>query len=127
MKIINNMERYYTSIEQSLHLHDLGLPQDTADMVYRNDYDVYTEENYICEIPEILPFEGDFLKNDVPCWSLGALLGVLEHPRCFQGDKPIYWFCGCFGKDNLYHEVEADNPVDSCYKMILELNKLELL
>ena len=118
-----------TDLSQSKVLSQI-LPHETADMCYKcieeDPYDVvlrpYSEwrEEY----------KGLLVNKEVdviPCWSLAALLGVLEHPRCFQGDKPIYWFCGCFGKDNLYHEVEADNPVDACYKMILELNKLKIL
>lgn len=101
------MERYYTSIEQSLHLHDLGLPQDTADMVYRNDYDVYTEENYICEIPEILPFEGDFLKNDVPCWSLGALLKLMPKGSHIEANKCYVVYNKPFS--------EANTIIDAAY------------
>ncbi len=119
----------YTDLEQSEKLSEF-LPLETADMCYKciedDPYDVVLRP--FSEWRE--EYKGLLVSKEadvIPCWSLAALLGVLEHPRCFQGDKPIYWFCGCFGKDNLYHEVEADNPVDACYKMILELNKLKIL
>lgn len=108
----------YTDLEQSKKLAEI-LPIESADMyrVFENNaetrvyYGKMPTAFFVCE----------------PCWSLAALLGVLEHPRCFQGDKPTYWFCGCFGKDKLYHEVEADNPVDACVAMIEKLNGLNLL
>jgi len=119
----------YTDLNQSKKLAEF-LPLESADQTW--------ECIAICganlDVPEELQYRhnGDMLFSchsgiGIPCWSLAALLGVLEHPRCFQGDKPIYWFCGCFGKDNLYHEVEADNPVDACVEMIIRLNKLNLL
>ncbi len=93
------------------------LSRETADMEWIND-----------GLGEPFPIPVERVNDDEePCWSLAALLSVLEHPRCFQGDKPMYWFCGCFGKDKLYHEMEADNPVDACVNMIIELNKLNLL
>ena len=111
----------YTDLQQSRKLAEI-LPIESADMYFEPSTGFCTEpsEVRVGDIKYAHP-------RSVPCWSLTALLSVLEHPRCFQGDKPIYWFCGCFSKDNLYHEVESDNPVDSCYKMILELNKLNLL
>lgn len=107
----------YTDIEQSKKLAKI-LPIESADMFYtslNSDYPWIWIDKHLMEV------------EDIPCWSLSALLGVLEHPRCFQGDKPTYWFCGCFGKDKLYHEVEADNPVDACVAMIEKLNELKLL
>jgi len=105
----------YTDIKQSLKLAEI-LPLESADMYYPTE--------------GALPKFGVALSLsilNILCWSLAALLSVLEHPRCFQGDKPTYWFCGCFGKDKLYYEVEADNPVDACYEMILKLNELKML
>ena len=103
----------YTDLEQSKKLAEI-LPLESADMWYP----LPCEEG-----DKPLLEQGGF--GSTPCWSLTALLSVLEHPRCFQGDKPIYWFCGCFDKDKLYHEVEADNPVDACVKMILRLEDLK--
>lgn len=113
----------YTDLEQSKKLAEI-LPIESADYHYID----------VVGYPERLrfyPYATSNRSNEdllfIPCWSLAALLGVLEHPRCFQGDKPIYWFCGCFGKDNLYHEVEADNPIDACVTMIEKLNELKML
>ena len=122
----------YTDISQSHKLAEI-LPLESADMYWQSNLNS-SDRQYLLDIGEEEHFNIEINfehcgigEYDIPAWSLAALLGVLEHPRCFQGDKPIYWFCGCFGKDNLYHEVEADNPVDVCYKMIIELHKLNLL
>jgi len=130
----------FTDLQQSRKLAEI-LPLESADMIYimyhngekpqngdANLSTVFESSEHRWYWIDIIDESWDIhIGEDIPCWSLAALLGVLEHPRCFQGDKPIYWFCGCFGKNNLYHEVEADNPVDACYKMIIELHKLNLL
>jgi len=119
----------YTDIEQSKKLAEF-LPLESADMEYlaiKESGALVGAVPFVKDDSEVENSAYDAVYERIPCWSLTALLGVLKHPRCIQGDKPIYWFCGCFGKDELYHEVEADNPVDACYKMILELNELNLL
>jgi len=119
----------YTDIEQSKKLAEF-LPLESADMEYlaiKESGALVGAVPFVKDDSEVEDSAYDAIYERIPCWSLTALLGVLKHPRCIQGDKPIYWFCGCFGKDELYHEVEADNPVDACYKMILELNELNLL
>ena len=120
------MNKICTSIEQSKKLIELGLDVNTADIWYQHiGYSVIDGIESPLYLPTIVRDEPT--DKDIPAWSLAALLGVLEHPRCFQGDKPTYWFCGCFGKDELYHEVEADNPVDACVEMIIRLHKQNLL
>ena len=114
----------YSDLQQSKKLEEI-LPLESADY----HYIVQGKKSYFYPYSLSSDAVKDYDEEIkyIPCWSLAALLGVLEHPRCFQGDKPTYWFCGCFGKDKLYHEVEAGNPVDACYKLILELHKLNLL
>lgn len=114
----------YTDLEQSKKLAKF-LPIESADMWHHG----FFISRRMCKIEynPPAPYHSVTPQWDCPCWSLAALLSVLEHPRCFQGDKPIYWFCGCFGKDKLYHEVEAGNPVDACYDMVMRLNELNLL
>ena len=119
---VNNRYRAFTSIEQSKKLAEI-LPLESADMYYWKR--TWREGDYAIGVGHSQELKEGFEAKEIeyiPCWSLVALLGVLEHPRVFQGDKPIYWFCGCFAKDNLYHEVEADNPVDACYEMIIKLS-----
>ena len=117
----------YTDINQSKKLAEI-LPLESADMCYiKHSSSNNPTWRFDNDMPPMIlggvPID-EITAETLPCWSLVALLGVLEHPRCFQGDKPTYWFCGCFGKDKLYHEVEADNPIDACYEMIIRLNKL---
>lgn len=67
----------YTTIEQSKELLKLGLPSETADLLYpfnpHNDLGVFG-------IPSV---KDDCIKSDIedeqsiPCWTLDALLMVL--------------------------------------------------
>lgn len=112
----------YTDIVQSKKLAEI-LPIESADMCYR----AYREEGGILDYQVTLcPYQFASWVG-IPCWSLTTLLYILEHPLCFQVDNSIHWYCGCFSKDKLYHEVEANNPVDACYKMILKLHEQKLL
>lgn len=119
----------FTDLPQSKVLAEILSPE-SADMEYlrlKETNATIGSVPFVKDDSEVENSAYDAVYERTPCWSLTALLGVLEHPRCFQGDKPTYWFCGCFGKDKLYHEVEADKPVDACYKMILELHGLKML
>lgn len=64
-------------------------------------------------------------KSDVPCWSLAALLGVLPNYHLQTQDNGVGIMCSC--KKGHVQIIEASNPIDACYKMILKLNKLNLL
>ena len=61
----------------------------------------------------------------IPCWSLTALLGVLPKSLIYTPNPTLDGYC-C---KNIMHDLEtyADNPIDACYEMILELNELKLL
>jgi hypothetical protein len=107
----------YTDIGQSKKLAEI-LPIESADMwycPYPNEVDWYDE-------PRI--GKADLLLNQLPCWSLAALLGVISYPTLSQ-EYNGKWSCMEFPGDE---EVEGcENPVDACYEMILELNEQKLL
>lgn len=69
------MNRYYTTIEQSKKLLELGLDGYTADMAYSQDSDT-------CIPMPVANCAGSF---PVPCWSVGALLELM----------PIYEIINC--------------------------------
>ena len=111
----------YTDLEQSKKLAEI-LPLESADMCWvscddgRKKY--YQAENRKI----ILNYEK---KHWIPCWSLAKLLDIL--PK-IHGAKPILdleensiQYTGI----DLY--VVADNPVDTCYEMIIKLKELNLL
>lgn len=65
----------YTSIEQSNKLLELGLPRDTADMVY--EYNFLSESNDTTPKAVNSNLHDTTLRN-IPCWSIGALFGLLR-------------------------------------------------
>ena len=69
------MNKICTSIEQSKKLAKI-LPSESADMVYQSIEDEYGDGEW-----ESIPRNHSLnigYDNDVPCWSLAALLNVLE-------------------------------------------------
>ena len=65
----------YTSIEQSKKLLELGLKPETADMNH------YEKDDGWVTLPKGQISYGGF--QIIPCWSLGALLGIMPCiPNC---------------------------------------------
>lgn len=101
----------YSDIEQSKKLAEI-LPLESADMYYN-----LGESN----IPNFIHGSHSDFKCYTMCWSITALLGVLSYPslhKTFTG-----WRCDSYDKEgNIYKLGEnADNPVDACVAVILEL------
>jgi hypothetical protein len=116
----------YTDLEQSKKLAEI-LPLESADMFYNEEPEdeTYPKDIVDTEYPMVLR-EGHirFLEEyGIPCWSLAALLSVLNFPSLTQ-EKEDEWEVCIFDHDNDgYIEKTASNPVDVCVSMILDLHK----
>lgn len=75
-----------TSIEQSKKLLNLGLDPSTADMCYASIS--YDSPGPYCEVVKAHKPDLDF--NDLPCWSLVALLELM--PKDIKTNNGIYNF-----------------------------------
>lgn len=121
--------RAYTTIEQSRKLAEI-LPLESADMCYINGdsgkISIGEWENNVHD------------EDDIPCWSLAALIGVLpekyypikDHETNLILGKPKDKWCVLYWDTMGMQDGEqtlADNPVDACYEMILKLHELNLL
>ena len=112
-----------TGIEQSRKLAEF-LPHESAGMCF-------IAHSELINIHE--PFYKKADKEDIPCWSLAALLGVLpkfdaEEPmvrKLYYANEPKERYICQYNLTNMTSEY--DNPVDACYEMILKLNELNLL
>lgn len=119
---VNNKCKAFTSIEQSRKLAKI-LPSESADMVYQSIEDEYGDGEW-----ESIPRNHSLnigYDNDVPCWSLAALISVLPKGTNINTLKLINKFSYCCW--NYYDEFYADNPVDACYEMIIRLHEQNLL
>jgi hypothetical protein len=113
----------YTDLPQSKILSKI-LPLASADMWYQpkdkqgDDYMPFPHINKV-------------YANELPCWSLAALLGVLPAEcECMSlehinyGNNHKKYFMSYIGGENT---EDYDNPVDACVEMIIKLNELNLL
>lgn len=109
----------YTDLEQSKKLAEF-LPLESADC--------YWEDNMSVE------FGHGWHSQHIPCWSLAALLDVLNKTAYFMDEdalvnlssyKTIEWDLGIDNSD--LELVTESNPIDACVEMILKLNELNLL
>lgn len=113
----------YTDLNQSEKLAEF-LPIESADMYWDYDYSIYTGEY------KYYPMVMDDRFDDVciPCWSLAALLSVLQkngYSITYVVDYRIME-SNNNGKESPI-EIVADNPIDACYKLILKIRGLNLL
>lgn len=116
----------YTDLEQSKKLAEF-LPLESADMWW-NFYSVTTDNT----TPQIIhidtPWVGSFNWNNepdnIPCWSLAALLDILPSGKALIHDKGnLGYKCICNNMDTYFH----DNPVDACVAMIEKLYEQKFL
>ena len=117
----------YTDIEQSKKLAEI-LPIESADAYY-----TFIDQGYFLEVKQGL----EPSKDDIPCWSLAALLNTLpvsvdegQHCLALINSNPndIEWLC-CYEdyKGDLMIECYSDNQVDACVEMIYKLKEKDLL
>lgn len=111
----------FTDIEQSKKLAEI-LPLKSADMYY-----------WCGDSIRIGGYKAIDKENDIPCWSLAALLDTLPVLKRigYEKAKPnihfdIYtntWICNSL----YYTSKNYDNPVDACVEMIVKLHELKML
>lgn len=124
----------YTDLNQSRRLAEI-LPIESADMwycPYPNDVDWYDE-------PRI--GKAELLLNQLPCWSLAALLGALPTTignffeknalrlRMDKGENDFniwyeYFDCWDVAKGL---DVKEGNPIDACVEIIIKLYEQNFL
>ena len=124
--------RAHTTIEQSRKLAEI-LPLESADMWWSRctitDFgDGVLKVSYAVEPCNISQFRKT--KDDIPCWSLAALLDILDYPQLSKdklGSVKEGWMVSVYPNDCRYDSCWQDNPIDACVAMIEKLNKLKLL
>ena len=118
----------FSDLQQSKKLAEI-LPIESADMWWSRctitDFGGVLKVSYSVEPCNISQFRNT--KEDIPCWSLAALLGVLpkviNNETLFIETSAALWH---IGYRNIY-TARADNPVDACYEMITKLHELKML
>ena len=128
----------YTDISQSRKLAEI-LPLESADMYYH--YNTSVVKNYHEDIPNIIQLNNHFtfFNDDIPCWSLAALLEVLddiivddegnEYSLTISKEEVMYYI---YYRDRWREvdDIETDcyyDLVDACYELILKLHELKML
>lgn len=111
----------YTDIEQSQKLSEI-LPYKSADMYYHNRVDIPDNFPLPIEWKRNLPL----LSQEIPCWSLAALLEIIPEPILTYIDENN-WNISTFKDNHFKEEVISTNPLNACYEMILKLHEQNLL
>ena len=110
----------YTDLSQSKKLKEI-LPLESADMHYariEDDDETRDWTVYLSPFPKICSL---YVEN-LPCWSLTALLNILPSSTLDSSDDHHYRL-HCMERFTEWY----DNPIDACYEMILKLKEKNLL
>ena len=117
------MTNWYTNKEQSIALSEF-LPRDSANLMYRHGLKEPTD--YIDKLfrgePWIMNKDLFERGDDLPCWSVEALLKVMPS---INGKKPwLLLDCPCitYCGDNGF-VMFGENILDACYKTIIKLHQ----
>ena len=113
------MNSIATTVTQSKHLLELGLPKETADMSYSEEYfgkdkDGNDEWRWRLNACKFVDVEGI-----IPAWSLTALLEVMPKPDLYRETADL-WVCVAFFKEGSirgFGETAIDAACDSITKM----------
>ena len=105
----------YTDIEQSNELAEI-LPIESADMWFYP----YPNDEYWYDVPNM--GNADKKYNQLPCWSLTALLNVLPSAT-LDSSNDHHFRIHCMERYTEWY----DNAVDACVEMIMRLNELKIL
>lgn len=115
---------HYTTIKQSQHLIELGLPTKSADMSWVS-CDDGNQTYYQAENRKIvLNYER---KHWLPCWSLGALLEVMPKiPRVefnlvlpgVSDEPPYIAFDDCRENYQVHLNFEGETTLEAAYNTV---------
>lgn len=110
----------FTDIEQSKKLAEI-LPIESADMYYAYN------------IAYSIPYKNG-IGTEEPCWSLAALLEVLQYRidnkyRLELGKLNLNegWYVCYDDNGDIEYYVKNSNLIDACYEMILKLHEQKLM
>lgn len=113
------MIKSYTDLSQSRKLAEI-LPIGSADMkILSFGIDI---KRRVVPIDDIAVLNRE---DEIPCWSLSALLGILKD-YTLQTNSDGTVFVVCEGKKPMISDA-YNNPVDACVAMIERLHELNLL
>ena len=146
---INKMCKSFTSLEQSKKLAEI-LPLESADMAWCNNSikginytDTFSANLYtVKEMREV--FDSALRGWDkywelIPCWSLAALLDVLESEidgeegETYQlniekdGTWWNVWYRERYDEADPIETESTEDLVDACYELIIKLHEQKLL
>ena len=116
---VDNKCKAFTSLEQSKKLAEI-LPLESADMYYHNRSNI--PDNY--PLPIEWKHNNPLLSQEIPCWSLAALLDAL--PEKYTELIKEGGMYRIIIKDS-FMTCLFDNPVDACVAIIEKLHELKML
>lgn len=129
------MQRYYTTVEQSKKLLKLGLDVKTHDMFYEQEIGRNTDMPYYAvKVGSSIAIEQNLFsyRNElvIPCWSVGALLDVLDYPKFYKDNTSgkDLWHCCCnINEREIIKASFAETEIDAVVELVTHLLEFGIL
>lgn len=102
---------HYTKIEQSKKLLELGLSPESADMLWEQ----HNSETPYVTIKPYNTIGKSIGAHILPCWSLGALLSLMQRPYSLQKTDENKFF---LIYDDEYGTTDCFTPVGAAFEMV---------
>ena len=135
------MKKICTDIEQSKKLAEI-LPIKSADMWWSKNFIYYNPTAAIGISAEYSnAYTYKFGEDDIPCWSLAALIDILPHRiddsyELVMGKLSdiggwevmyMYYDVDDYVEPHTKYRVIHSNSIDACFEMIVKLHEEKLL
>ena len=117
----------YTNLEQSKKLAEI-LPRKSADMYWMHVENKELEKDFWKV--ETIQLTWKPFSMHIPCWSLAALLAILDYPQLSKdklGSGKEGWMVSVYPDNCRFDSCWHDNPIDACVEMIIKLKEDNLL
>lgn len=116
----------YTSLYQAKRLLNLGYSYDTADMFFLITYKEFGIIDQIhvgirkLDFPNFSKVKNWDDSQFIPCWSLGALLKLMNRPHLHDFGKNNIR-CSSVNKNSMFVETQSNDYVEVCFKHLEKL------
>ena len=114
------MSKICTTIKQSQKLVELGIDVNSADIAW---YSSYAKDGYsIRMLNDAYPLEMIGEEHDeIPCWSLSALLELMPEKTGIAKDYTDFYFC--YNNSESHSTNHYPKPLDAAFEMVVWLKE----
>lgn len=110
-----------TTVEQSEHFVKLGVPLESADMIWKEYHGKNEDGDFKYYDLDNVPFRY-YSGIAIPAWSLESILDLLPLPLLTQNSDST-WSCAIYPNGKQLHVDFLKSPLEAAYKAVCKLKE----